>query len=89
MIMFTGSLFAILLVYVSEDALQTRKVVYALLAANIVLASLHFIFNWAIDGKYVKLLFKIPEGFFAINARILLVGTSSIDIRRFFDYISL
>ena len=75
MIMFTGSLFAILLVYIREDALQTRKVVYALLAANIVLASLHFIFNWAIDGQYVKLLFEIPEGFFAINARILLIGT--------------
>ena len=75
MVMFTGSLFAILLVYIREDALKTRKVIYAILAANIVLALLHFIFNWAIDGKYVKLLFKIPEDFFTINARILLVGT--------------
>ncbi len=83
MVMFTGSLFAILLVYIREDALEARKVIYALLAANLVLALLQLIFSWAIEGEYVNNIYNLPKEFFTVNSRFLFVGTIVLFIDAF------
>jgi len=83
MVMYTGSLFAILLIYIREDALEARKVIYALLAANLVLAFLQVVFSWAIDGESVNNIYNLPKEFFQINSRVLFVGTIVLFIDAF------
>ncbi|MEN3325157.1 PAS domain S-box protein [Mariniflexile soesokkakense] len=75
MVLFTGSLFAILLIYIREDAHEARKVIYALLAANLVLAVLQIIFNWSVKGQHVINVYNLPEEVFITNSRVLIVGT--------------
>jgi PAS domain S-box-containing protein len=75
MVMFTGSLFAILLIYIREDALEARKVIYAMLAANIVLAVLHLIFSWSITAQNVINVYNLPIDYFTLNSRVILAGT--------------
>ncbi|MBC8319342.1 MAG: PAS domain S-box protein [Bacteroidetes bacterium] len=83
MVLFTGSLFAILIVYIREDALEARKVIYALLAANLALTLLQVVFGWAIEGEGVKNIYDLPKEFFTQNARILIVGTLILFIDAF------
>nr|WP_198513505.1 PAS domain S-box protein [Confluentibacter lentus] len=75
MVLFTGSLFAVLLIYIREDAIEARKVIYALLAANLVLAALQIIFSWSIMGQHTINVYNLPEDFFLTNSRVLIVGT--------------
>jgi PAS domain S-box-containing protein len=75
MVLFTGSLFVILLIYIREDALETRKVIYALVAANLALILLQLVFGWSIDNESVKNIYNLPKEFFTDNALILLLGT--------------
>lgn len=75
MVLFTGSLFAILLIYIREDAIQARKVIYALLSANLVLAVLQLIFSWSVMGQHAINIYNLPKEFFMINSRVLLAGT--------------
>ncbi len=83
MVMFTGSLFAILLIYIREDALEARKVIYALLAANLILSLLQIIFSWAIEGEHVINIYNFPKELFLVNSRVLLVGTLVLFIDAF------
>jgi len=83
MVMFTGSLFAVLLIYIREDALEARKVIYALLAANLVLALLQIIFSWVVEGEFVTNIYNLPKEFFTVNSRFLFVGTIVLFIDAF------
>ncbi len=83
MVMFTGSLFTILLIYIREDAIEARKVIYALLAANFVLSLLQIIFSWAIEGEHVINIYQLPKELFLVNSRVLLVGTLVLFIDSF------
>ncbi len=74
-VLFTGSLFAVLLIYIREDALETRKVIYALLAANLVLALLLYVFSWMLEDKAVINIYNLPKEFYTHNARVVLIGT--------------
>ena len=75
MVLFSASLFMVLLVYIREDALEARKIIYALLAANLVTSLLLVVFGWSIDNDVITNLYNLPREFFSDNARILLVGT--------------
>ena len=76
MVLFSASLFMVLIIYIREDALETRKIIYALLAANLITALLLVVFSWSIDNEVVANVHNLPREFFSNNARILVVGTA-------------
>ncbi|MDV7188010.1 PAS domain S-box protein [Lutibacter sp. TH_r2] len=82
-VMFTGSLFAILIVYIKEDALEARKIIYAILSANIVLSILQFMVSINLDGERTLNIFNIPKEVFIQNRKILITGTILLFIDTF------
>lgn len=80
---FAGSLIAILLVYIREDALEARKVIYAILAANLVLAFMQFVISWGIDNDNVLNIYGIPIEFFTQEIRVIIVGTLALFLDAF------
>lgn len=83
-IFFTGSLFAILLVYIKEDTQEARKLIYAILFANIVLSILQFVISIGFEGKNVINVYSLPKEIFTHNIRVLLVGTLLLFLDTFF-----
>ncbi len=77
-IIFTGGLFAILLIYVREDALEARKVIYAILAANLVMSFMLTVISWGIDLEGVKNIYNFPKEFFTRDSMITIVGTLAL-----------
>ena len=74
-IVFTGSLFAILLIYIREDALEARKVIYAILAANLVMSFMQIVISWGLNNDGVKNIYNLPVEFFIQQSRVVIVGT--------------
>lgn len=74
-ILFTASLFVVLLIYIQEDAIEARKAIYGLMLANITMSLLLFIFGMHIDLQSTKNFLEIPKEIFTQNARIMLTGT--------------
>lgn len=74
-ILFSGSLFAILLIYIREDALEVRKVIYAIIVSNLVLVIMQYLISWKINGDGVLNIYSLPKELFAQNSRITIVGT--------------
>ncbi len=92
-VLFTGGLFAVLLVYIKEDALEIRKVIYALLIANVIMSLLLYTFGWHFDKSNIINPFNVSTNFFSYNAWSLFVGTitlilDSILIIILFEFIS-
>lgn len=77
-VLFMVSLFAILLIYIKEDAAETRKIIYALLATNIAMAILLQSFNWNLDNENGKQLFTVSTQLFDTNILVLIVGTVTL-----------
>jgi len=75
MVFFTGSLFAVLIIYIQEDALETRKVIYGLLVANLSLALLMFLFTLGMDEFRVNNIYNIPKELLLQNSLVLALGT--------------
>lgn len=74
-ILFTGSLFAILLIYIREDALEARKVIYAIIASNIVLVLMQYLISWKIEGAGVLNIYSFPKELFLQQTKVTIVGT--------------
>ncbi|TPN89184.1 sensor histidine kinase [Aquimarina algicola] len=92
-VLFSASLFAVLLLYIKEDASTARKLIYALVMANIVLCFLLLSFRINIEGAYSYNPFDISTEFFYTNVFVLFVGTAilyldSILIIYLFEFIS-
>ncbi|WP_328516457.1 PAS domain-containing sensor histidine kinase [Aquimarina aquimarini] len=92
-VLFSATLFAILLMYIKEDAITTRKLIYALIIANLVLCLLLLVFKINIEEVYSYNPFDISTEFFYTNVSVLFVGTGilyldSILIIFLFEYIS-
>jgi PAS domain S-box-containing protein len=77
-VLFTGGLFTILLIYIREDALEARKVIYAILAANMVLALLLFMFSLSLQSIGVDNIYNLPKEFFTNNTKVLFIGTMTL-----------
>jgi PAS domain S-box-containing protein len=77
-VLFTSTLFAILLIYIKEDASETRKLVYALLIANVAMSALILSIGWNFNTAQVYNPYHISAGFFHNNAWILFVGTMAL-----------
>jgi PAS domain S-box-containing protein len=45
-VMFNGMMFAVLMFYIREDAAQTRKLIYAMFIANLIMSLLLLLFDW-------------------------------------------
>lgn len=75
-VMFTTNLFAVLLVYLKEDALEARKLVYGLVLANAgltllsLIISAHFVVPGMTSGT------SMTAGEFVNNAQIAIVGAT-------------
>ena len=80
-VMFPATLFAVLLLYIKEDASVTRRLIYALVTANIVMSVLLLSFRFNIEGSYQFNNFNLSSVFFDGNAFVLLIGTLAL----FFD----
>lgn len=92
-VLFTATLFTILLIYIKEDAISARKLIYALVIANIVLCFLLLSFRMNIEGAYSYNPFDVSTEFFYTNVFVLFVGTGvlyldSILIIFLYEYIS-
>ncbi|WP_106792158.1 ATP-binding protein [Aquimarina sp. Aq78] len=74
-VLFSATLFAILLIYIKEDAITARKLIYALVIANIILCFLLLAFRMNMEGAYSYNPFEISTDFFYTNVLVLFVGT--------------
>jgi PAS domain S-box-containing protein len=79
-VLFTASLFAILLIYIKEDATETRKIIYALVITNIVMSILLEMISWNIEDSFDYNPLHLSTNFFDNNSWTLLVGTLSLFI---------
>lgn len=79
-VMFTANLFAVLLVYLKEDAIEARKLVYGLVLANagLTLVSLLVSAHFILPGIEVATSMSARD--FVNNAQIALVGASLLFI---------
>lgn len=80
-VMFPATLFAVLLLYIKEDAPVTRRLIYALVTVNIVMSVLLLCFRFNIEDSYQFNNFNLSSVFFDGNALVLLIGTLAL----FFD----
>ena len=77
-ILFTGSLFSILLIYIRENAFEARKVIYAIVVANLVLLLLQYIISLKIEGEGILNVYNFPKKLFIQQSKITLVGTIAL-----------
>jgi PAS domain S-box-containing protein len=82
-VLFTGSLFAVLLVYIKEDAVEIRKIIYALLITNVIMSVVLYSFGFNFDKSTIYNPFHVSPRLFDNNAWVLFVGTVTL----FFDSI--
>ena len=77
-VLFTATLFAILLIYIKEDASETRKIIYALLITNIAMSLLLKTFSWSLEDPTTYNPLNISTIIFNNNAWVLFVGTLTL-----------
>ncbi|MBI9041114.1 MAG: PAS domain S-box protein [Lutibacter sp.] len=82
-VIFTGSIFAILLIYIKEDAIEARKAIYGILAANIILSLLQFSISIGLKGDKVLNVYNLPVELFNQNYKISIIGTLLIFLDSF------
>ncbi|HEX7914504.1 GGDEF domain-containing protein [Rudaea sp.] len=74
-VLFSAGLAAVLLVYIREDALETRRLIYALAAANVITGTLLVSIGWQVEAPGTVNLIGVPASVFKRTAYDLLVGT--------------
>ena len=74
-IMFTASLFVILLVYIFEDVTETRKTVYGIVFANLIMTLLLMIFGAQLGLLDAVNFLNLSREVLVRTARIMLTGT--------------
>ena len=75
-LIFAASLLAVLLVYIREDALEVRKVVYAILVANLVMTLVMWGTSVQLQTPGTDNLAGLPSAIFSQGARVTAVGTA-------------
>lgn len=77
-IVFSSSLFAILLVYVTEGAAETRNLVYGVLLANVSLTVLSGLIHVQLELGLAVDAGGLPSWLFVVNPRVLVAGTLTL-----------
>jgi diguanylate cyclase (GGDEF)-like protein len=72
--LFPASLFAVLLVYIREDAKEARNMIYGLLAANVAASLLGLIFSQHLRSPLAVLPIPLPPELFVQSPRLFAVG---------------
>ena len=75
-VLFTASLCAVLLVYVREDALEARKLIYALVLSNVTVGWLLFSIGYQLRIGSARSLLAVPAAAFIQPAGSLIFGTT-------------
>ncbi|MFQ5738121.1 MAG: diguanylate cyclase [Acidobacteriota bacterium] len=77
-ILFIATLLALLMVYIWEDADETRKLIYSILLANISVGLLSILFGLHLDSPGSVNVLDFPRELFFQNLRLLAVGTTAL-----------
>lgn len=77
-VMFAASLFAILLVYIREDALEARRVIYGILTANVTMTLLLVVFGMQLTLPGTLNLLGLSPTLFNQGARVMVSGTLAL-----------
>jgi diguanylate cyclase (GGDEF)-like protein len=76
--LFPASLFAVLLVYIREDAREARNMIYGLLAANVSASLLGLIVSRHLGGPLSVNPLALPAELFVQSPRLFIVGTLAL-----------
>ena len=82
-IFFSAGLFAVLLVYIREDAIETRKLIYALVIANAAICALLVSVAWQSEARGTINLTGVSAAIFLLTARNLMIGTALLAVDAF------
>ncbi len=74
-VLFTAGLFAILLVYIKEDAEESRNLVYGIIFANVILIIFTLLISAHASGLKAEDLANAPLDLFILKPSVLLLGT--------------
>lgn len=77
-VLFTSTLFVILVVYLQEDAARTRGLIYGLVAANLTLSLLSPLFGKHLDSQLARNLLNLPRELFELDAWLLVLGSATL-----------
>jgi diguanylate cyclase (GGDEF)-like protein len=72
--LFPASVFAVLLVYIREDAKEARNMIYGLLAANVAAAALGLLVGQHLAGALAVNPLSLPRELFVQSPRLFVVG---------------
>ncbi|AOW18066.1 hypothetical protein LPB03_11660 [Polaribacter vadi] len=91
-VLFTATLFAMLIIYIKEDASETKKIIYALFIVNILISVYLQVFGWSLKDVTHNPL-NVSTKLFDTSAWVLFVGTlllfiDSLIIIIVFEFIS-
>jgi len=76
--LFPASLFAVLLVYIREDAREARNMIYGLLAANVSASLLGLLVSQHLHGPLAFNPLALPPDLFVQSPRLFVVGTLAL-----------
>ncbi len=82
-VVFSSTLFAILLTYLQEDIPRTRSLIYGIIFANCSLTGLSWLTNYQINTLAESRLLSLPQELFTINPRSFLIGTGTLIVDAF------
>jgi len=74
-VMTTATLFVVLLVYIMEDGLEARKLIYGIALANVGLSVLTIMVSKHMQSNLVQNLHDIPEALFLLTPNIMVIST--------------
>ena len=76
--LFPATLFAVLLIYIREDAREARNMIYGLLAANVSATLLGLIVSYHMQGPLAYNPMSLPPELFVQSPRLFFVGTLAL-----------
>ena len=76
--LFPASLFAVLLIYIREDAREARNMIYGLLAANVSVTLLGLMVSYHLQGPLAFNPMSLPPDLFVQSPRLFFVGTLAL-----------
>jgi len=77
-VLFPATVFAILFVYIREDAIEAKRMIYGLLTANLVVGVLGWLFAEQLRGSVIYNPHGVAPEFFAHQPRLLAIGTVAL-----------
>ena len=88
----TITLFSLLIIYIKQDAGETKKMIFAVLIVNVLISILLAVFGWNMEASYMERSLTTPNHFI-FSPRILIVGNlvlflDSLLLIIIFEYIS-